>query len=184
MPFHFRHDYAADIRNRRFGKIALLIRGGDISSMDITARNLLADYLEGNLRRTKGRPKDTNEFETAEHCHAEFYRLKREGVKRKDALKIIANSLTVENIDTKRIEQHLANFNKYESEQYYESYLCDLSISYGNQILLEYQKKCEEGITHAEAIHFIADEYGVEQCDAERLVKCAIADNSKSCENA
>lgn len=172
-----KYHYAEDILNRKFKIVAELIRLGDISELDVEARNLLADYLEGKLKKSRGRPKDNNEFDIAEYCFNEFSRLRREGLKREDALREVGNSCSVV-IGTNRVEQHLANYRPYAEQQWHESYLCDLSINYGHQILTEYRNKCKEGSTHEEAISFIADNYQVEYSEAEKLVNCASSDSS------
>ena len=50
-------DYIDDIQNKRFDRIAELIKVGDISPLNHTARCLLANHLTGEKKKV-GRPKD------------------------------------------------------------------------------------------------------------------------------
>lgn len=49
-------EYGDEIRSFNFHRVAKLIREGDISALSVTERNLLADYLEGKLKRKVGAP--------------------------------------------------------------------------------------------------------------------------------
>ena len=52
-----RHNYAKDILNNNFTKIAELIMSGDITPLDYYTRYLLANHLD-KKKKTPGRPKD------------------------------------------------------------------------------------------------------------------------------
>ena len=96
-----RYDYAAYIKNQNIGnypKIAELIRKGDISCLCQDARDLLADYLEGN-KRSKGRPpKDQQEL--SEYLYEELESLKKYGRTRDKVVEYFITNATAENFKT------------------------------------------------------------------------------------
>jgi len=51
-----KYSYAEEIKHRKFGKVALLVQKGDISTLNQEELNLLADYLE-NSKGKRGSPK-------------------------------------------------------------------------------------------------------------------------------
>ena len=74
-----RWDYADDIKNHRFEKLAALLRKGEVAALDQNTLNLLADYLE-NPKRPRGAPRKDN-YELAEYLYDEFCSLRRYGKK-------------------------------------------------------------------------------------------------------
>jgi len=94
-----KHDYAEDIRNHRFGMIAKLVRKGNISSLDQTALNLLADYLVGNLKRPKGRPQE-DDLGRGACLHAEYMNLKQYGMTTAELSKFLQENATNDNLKT------------------------------------------------------------------------------------
>jgi len=72
-----RHDYAEDIKQHRFEMLVSLLRRGEVSFLEQNELNLLADYLEGKLKKPKGRPKDEYENEFAQALYDEYVSLRK-----------------------------------------------------------------------------------------------------------
>ena len=98
-----RYDYTDDIKNHRFEKIVGLLRTGKISTFDQTELNLLADYLEGNLKRGKGAPKK-DKWLMAEYLYAEFESLKEYGMTTNECCEYIREHATAENHKTLMVQ--------------------------------------------------------------------------------
>lgn len=110
------YDYADDIKNHRFEKVADLLRKGELSALDQTSLNLLADYLEGELRLPRGRKPHYDKFELAEYIYENVANLMRHGMTRGEAISELADR---EFMSGKNIER-LLTIGKYFNELHAE----------------------------------------------------------------
>ena len=91
-----RPGYAEDIRKHHFWGVAELLRNGDLAALDQNARNLLADYLLGNLKRERGAPRKDEALE-AEYLFAECESMMKYGMMRSDFSTYWQENATAEN---------------------------------------------------------------------------------------
>lgn len=92
-----RYEYSDDIKNHRFGKIAALVRKGDISSLNQSELDLLADFLDGNLKiGRRGAPRK-DEYGEAEHLWDECGFIMQYGMTRSEFSTFWEENVTHEN---------------------------------------------------------------------------------------
>jgi hypothetical protein len=77
------YDLDEDIRQHRFENLARAFRKGQVAELKQSTLNLLADYLEGKLKRPKGRP-NIDEYDLALSLYSEYSTLRRYGLTRKE----------------------------------------------------------------------------------------------------
>lgn len=110
-----RWDYADDIKNHRFSRIADLLRDGKINELNREEQSLLADFLEGRLKLSKGRRSHYDKLVLAEYLHNELKSLRTYGMTTDELAEFFQTNATVENhkillesIKTKRLNRKQA----------------------------------------------------------------------------
>lgn len=107
-----RCDYAEDIKNHRFSRIADLLRDGKINELNREEQSLLADFLEDRLKLPKGRRPHYDTLVLAEYLHNELQSLRTCGMTTAELAGYFQTNATVEDYKTLMESKKAARLNR------------------------------------------------------------------------